>query len=91
MPEEYRSNYTNPGLPEGSIRVEGTRTYKKQNREWVLVEQRAKKSVRPEGTVRWKQCGKNGITEKKVNGKWVTDYKDREEYIIPENRAIVKK
>jgi len=91
LPEEYRSNYENMGLPEGTIRVDGTRTYKKQNREWVLIEQRMKKSVRPEGTVRWKQCGKNGITEKKVNGKWVTVYKDREDYIIPENTPIGKK
>tara|TARA_B100001113_G_scaffold189760_1_gene155427 strand:- start:42 stop:1196 length:1155 start_codon:yes stop_codon:yes gene_type:complete len=91
LPEKYRSNYTNPGLPEGSIRVEGARTYKKKNKEWVLVEQREKKNVRPEGTVRWKQCGERGITEKKVNGKWVTVYKDREDYIIPENTPIGKK
>jgi len=90
LPEKYRSNYTNPGLPEGTIRVYGTKIYKKQNEEWVLVEQRMKKSSLPEGTVRYRNCGKNGITQKKVNGKWVTVYKDREDYIIPENTPIGK-
>ena len=92
LPKEYRSNYENMGLPEGTIRVDGTRTYKKQNREWVLVEQRMKKSSLPEGTVRYKNCGKNGngITQKKINGKWITVYKDRENYIIPENTPIGK-
>ena len=77
-------------LPEGTIRVYGARTYKKKNKEWVLIERIQKKSSLPEGTVRVRNCGKNSITQKKVNGEWATVYKDREDYIIPENTPIGK-
>ena len=89
LPEKYRSNYENSGLSEGTIRVIGTRTYQKQNRDWVVVKRRV--AGRPEGTVRWRKCGnKRGITEKKVNGKWITLYKDRKDYIVPEDSPIGK-
>ena len=48
------------------------------------------KNKLPEGTVRFRNCGTNGITQKKVNGKWITVYKDRKDYIIPENTPIGK-
>jgi len=48
------------------------------------------KNKLPEGTVRYRPIGNSGITQKKINGKWVTVYKDREDYIIPENTPIGK-
>lgn len=86
LPEKYRSNYENFGLPEGTIRVKGTRTYQKQNRDWVLIKRRAKNSVRPEGTIR----RNGGIHQQKINGEWVTLYKDRKDYIVPEDSPIGK-
>ena len=46
----------------------------------------------PEGTTRFVpnyQTG-SGITQKKVNGKWITLYKDRSEYKVPEKTPIGK-
>tara|TARA_R100000988_G_scaffold9434_1_gene5332 strand:- start:15 stop:758 length:744 start_codon:yes stop_codon:yes gene_type:complete len=48
------------------------------------------KNKLPEGTVRFRNCGRGGITQKKVDGKWITVYKDRSEYKVPENSPIGK-
>ena len=85
LPEKYRSNYENFGLPEGTIRVKGTRTYQKQNRDWVIIKRRPKKSEHPEGAIRHK-----GVKQQKINGEWVTLYKDRKDYIVPEDSPIGK-
>jgi hypothetical protein len=44
----------------------------------------------PDGTVRIRNCGVNSITQKKENGKWVTIYKDKKDYIKAENSPIGK-
>ena len=48
------------------------------------------KNKLPEGTVRYRPIGNSGITEKKVNGKWVTIRKKRSEYKVPQNTPIGK-
>tara|TARA_R100000353_G_scaffold171484_1_gene135914 strand:- start:41 stop:781 length:741 start_codon:yes stop_codon:yes gene_type:complete len=44
----------------------------------------------PEGAIRFIPVGNSGTTQKKVNGKWVTIYKDRSEYKVPKNTPIGK-
>ena len=46
----------------------------------------------PEGATRFVPNYKtgSGINQKKVNGKWITLYKDRSEYKVPENTPIGK-
>jgi hypothetical protein len=85
-PEEYRKKLGNPGLPDGSIREDGTRTYEKQNGEWVLIKKRSKLSEHPIGTVKDWKYGKKIKTEKG----WKTVYKDRSEYKIPDIIPIGK-
>ena len=69
-PEEYRKQIGNPGLPDGSIREIGTRTYEKQNGEWVLINRRKKLSEHPIGTVKDWKVGNRSI--KKI---WCTKFR----------------
>jgi hypothetical protein len=78
-------------LPEGTIRYRGTRTIQKQGNEWVIIDRKLPKHAHPEGFVRVKKLsnGKSN-TQIKENGKWVTIYKDKSEYIISPNTPIGK-
>ena len=44
----------------------------------------------PEGAIRFVKVKNSGTTQKKVNGKWITLYKDRSEYKVPEKTPIGK-
>lgn len=81
------------GLPDGTIRESGRRVFQKQGDEWVLIKINLRKSGNsyPEGAIRTKKSS-NGrsITQQKKNGKWMTIYKDKQDYIIPENTPIGK-
>jgi hypothetical protein len=78
-------------LPEGTIRYRGNKTIQKQGNEWVVIHRKLPKHAYPEGSVRVKNWNnRKCITQKKENGKWVTVYKDKSEYIIPPNTPIGK-
>ena len=89
-PEEYRKQIGNPGLPDGSIREIGTRTYEKQNGEWVLINRRKKLSEHPIGTVKDWKVGIRSVKKIKTEEGWKTVYKDRSEYKIPDITPIGK-
>ena len=89
-PEEYRKKIGNPGLPDGSIREIGTRTYEKQNGEWVLIDRRSKLSEHPIGTVKYWKVGTRSVKKIKTEEGWKTVYKDRSEYKVPDITPIGK-
>ena len=89
-PEEYRKKLGNTGLPDGSIREDGTRTYEKQNGEWVLIKKRSKLSEHPIGTVKEWKVGVTILKKIKTEKGWKTVYKDRSEYKIPDITPIGK-
>lgn len=89
-PEEYRKKIGNPGLPDGSIRQVGTRTYEKQNGEWVLIKKRSRMREHEIGTIVERKVGKRSIKQIKTEDGWKTVYKDKSEYIVPENTPIGK-
>jgi len=89
-PEEHRKKLGNPGLPDGSIREDGTRTYEKQNGEWVLIKKRSKMSEHPIGTVKDWKVGIGTVKKIKTEKGWKTVYKDRSKYKIPDITPIGK-
>ena len=89
-PEEYRKQIGNPGLPDGSIREIGTRTYEKQNGEWILINRRSKLSEHPIGTVKDWKVDNYSVKKIKTEKGWKTVHKDKSEYKVPDITPIGK-